>query len=164
MNKPVKTILTSNEGKPAVRFSPVVKKENLSDHLSNLLDSLPIALLNLVVLFPMMRPPIEKERQAHIYVFQEGDEGAKENKLYKARKEIYDRMAALFSAILSTGFPDIEYIEGCAKYQQEFVIDDAPEDYDAYLKEIQAVTEYVREHYEEILANETNTENKDVAK
>lgn len=158
MDKPIKTILTSTEGKPAVRYSPVLKKENVGAHLNNLLDAFPTALLNILATFPMLRPPIEEERQHNIYVFPEGDEGAKDNILYKSRKEFYERLTALFSTILTMGFPDIEYIERCSKYQQDYVLDHTEEEYQEYLKDITAITQHVREHYEELCNDQMDKE------
>ena len=163
MDKPIKTILTSKDGKPAVRYSPVVKLENVGEHLNNLLDAFPIAIINILQMFPMMRPPLDKERQANIYVFQDGDEGVKENNVYKIRKEFYERLTALFSVILSTGFPDIEYIERCSKFQEQYALDHTDEEHAEYLEEVKRITEYVREHYKEIIADEVVEETKSVA-
>lgn len=150
--KPIaKIILTQKESKPYVRFSPSLTKENIKEHLDTLLDAFPYALLSMLATFPMMRPATEEERQAHVYVFQEGSIGENENKVYKSRKAFYDKLAAVFSSVLSIGFGDVEYIESCAKYQQDYVLDHTDEEHDAYLEDIKSVTAYVREHYEEIL-------------
>lgn len=154
MDKPIKTILTTKDGKPAVRYSPAIRMDNVGAHLSNILDSFPAALLNILGTFYMMRPPTEQERQANIYVFQEGDEGVKENNVYKNRKALYDRITALFSTILSMGFPDVEYIERCSKFQEQQSLDCTDEEHAERLEEIKRITEYVRIHYKEILADE----------
>jgi hypothetical protein len=137
---------------------PIENKEDIALQYRNLLSGLPNALMEILVNIPILRPACELERNNHVYVFNEGEEGEAENKIYKYRKECYDSLSALFASILTAAFPDVEYINACALYQQEYVADHSQEDVDAYKEEIKEVTEYVRSHMDEILKEVTGDE------
>lgn len=155
----VKLTITLDENKSSHVFEPPVEnKEDIALQYRNLLSGIPNALMEILVNIPILRPACELERNNHVYVFNEGEEGEAENKIYKYRKECYDSLSALFSSILTAAFPDVEYINSCALYQQEYVADHNQEDVDAYKEEIKEVTEYVRSHMDEILKEVTGDE------
>ena len=137
----------------AVKFTPEVSLENAKEHMQVLLDTFPQMLMDIVSnLYPMLRPVTEEERNAHVYVFLEGEQGEHENRVYRAKKACYDVLSQLFSSTLTALFPDIEYIIQCANYQQEYVFSHSEDEVDAYQKEIEDVTKYVRENISTIIS------------
>ena len=144
--------LKVKDGKMATTFSPKLDITNAGTHINNALNTMPTALLNMFATLPLLRPACGRERNAHVYVFSEDEMGQTENKLYKYRKDLYDATVAVFSQLLSTAFPDIEYIETCKAYQQNFCMDNSEEDVKAYKKELKEVTKYVRENFKDVLA------------
>lgn len=100
---------------------------------------------------PLLRPACEAEQSAHIYVFNEGKQGEAENALYKARKSLYDKLSSVIGVVLSSVFPDIEYINNCTQYGQNYCMDRSQEEIEEYAKEIEEVTNYVRTNFAEVL-------------
>lgn len=154
-----KLTINFDDNKSSYSFEPPLEdKDTVVLQYRNLLSGVPNALMEILVNIPILRPASEMERNNHVYIFNEGEEGEAENKIYKFRKDCYDSLAALFSSILSTAFPDIEYINACSTYQQEYIADHDQEEVEAYKKDIQDVTTYVRTHMEEILKEVTEEE------
>ena len=147
-----KITLQVKGGKPNIKFTPSVNNETFVPTLNNALNTMPQALLNVLTLVPILRPASSLEQEHKVYVFSEGERGKVENDLYKYRKHLYDSIAAVFSQLLTTAFPDIEYIEGCKQYQQEYCATHTLEESEMFKKEVEEVTKYVREHFDEILA------------
>ena len=144
-----KIILEVNDEGSSVHFEPALDAETFVAHVNSALNTMPNALMNIFANVPLLRPASEREREAHIYVFNEGEQGEVENRLYKYRKHLYDATGAVFSQLLTTAFPDIEYIEGCKAYQQDYCMNvEAAEE---YKKTVEEVTAYVREHFDEII-------------
>lgn len=133
-----------------ISYEPEITIDNIGEHYAMLLSTLPATVLNVVMSMPMLRPVCEQERDAHIYVFRDGEEGEQENRLYKIRKQFYDQLAQVFGSILTAGFPDIEYIEACSAYQQQFITEASHDDYLEYLDKAEDVTNYVRENFDKI--------------
>lgn len=146
-----KIVLSLVEDKVNVSFEPTLDKDSFIQHVNVALNSMPSALLNMFATVPLLRPACDRERDAHIYVFAEGEHGEVENNLYKYRKHLYDTTAAVFSNLLATAFPDIEYIEGCKQYQQEFCMAHNADEVKEFIENTADVTAYVREHMEEII-------------
>lgn len=137
---------------PAVKFTPDVSQTNAKEHMQVLLDTFPQMLMDIISnMYPMLRPVTEEERNAHAYVFLEGEEGELENKIYRAKKHCYDILTQLFSSTLTALFPDVEYIIQCANYHQDYVFSHSEDEVDAYQKEIEDVTKYVRENIKSII-------------
>lgn len=146
-----KIILSLTDDKVGVSFEPTLDNESYVTHMNTVLNGAPQALLNLYATVPLLRPACDQERDAHTYVFADGEDGKVENELYKYRKHLYDTTASVFSQLLTAAFPDIEYIEGCKNYQQEFCMSHSEDEVQAYQDEVQAVTTYVRENMEELI-------------
>lgn len=138
---------------PVVKFSPELDMQTATKHMQVFLDTFPQMLVDLVSnLYPMLRPVTEEERNAHVYVFLDGEQGEQENQIYRAKKHCYDILTQLFSSTLTALFPDVEYIIQCANYQQDFVFTHTDEEYEEYKKEVDAVTNYVRENISTIVS------------
>lgn len=150
-----KITLELKDNNANVSYEPALEAESFTLHINNALNTIPNALLNMFATVPILRPACAKEHEVHAYIFNEGERGAMENNLYKYRKHLYDTTAAIFSSLLSTAFPDIEYIEGCKQYQQEFCITHDELDTAEYTKQIEEVTAYVRENFEEVIKEVT---------
>lgn len=146
-----KIILEIKDGNSGVSFEPALGQDTFIMHVNNALNTMPNALLNIFSTVPVLRPACAREQEVHAYVFNEGERGEMENNLYKYRKHLYDTTAAVFSELLATAFPDIEYIEGCKQYQQEFCISHDEFDTKEYAETVAEVTAYVREHFDEVL-------------
>lgn len=146
-----KIILELNDNGANVSYEPELDHNNYAIHIKNALNTMPHALLQMFATIPVLRPESDQEREAHTYVFNEGERGDTENRLYTLRKNLYDQTAAIFSGLLATAFPDIEYIENCRNYQQEFCMSHNEEEKKAYLEQINKVVAYVRENFYEVL-------------
>lgn len=144
-----KITLEVKDQKPKIKYTPALDETSFTHLLNNALNNMPQALATMLANVPVLRPASAIEQEHKIYVFNEGDHGEVENKLYKYRKDLYDTIAAVFSQMLSTVFPDIEYIEGCKQYQQLYCMEH-PDDTE-HIKAIEETTQYVREHFNEIL-------------
>ena len=146
-----KIILTVKDEEASVEYSPALSAENFIPYVNSALNCMPKALLNIFSTIPLLRPASSKEQAAHAYVFNEGELGETENKLYKYRKQLYDTTVAVFSQLLSTAFPDIEYIEICKRFQQNYCMEHSEEEVATYKKELEDLTTFVRENFQEIL-------------
>lgn len=146
-----KIILELKEDNAGVSYEPALSPELFVHFINNALNTMPNALLNMFTSIPLLRPACTQEQENHVYVFNEGDRGELENNLYKYRKHLYDTTAAVFSELLSTAFPDIEYIEQCKQYQQEFCVSHDELEVAEYQEQIHEVTDYVRNNFEEVL-------------
>lgn len=145
-----KITISVKDDQVQVSYEPEIAINNIGEYFVTLLNTLPATVLNVVMSMPMLRPVCEQERDAHVYVFRDGEEGEIENRLYKYRKDFYDKLSQTFSSILTAGFPDIEYIETCRAYQQQFITEASHEDYLDYLQKAEDVTNYVRENFDKI--------------
>lgn len=132
-----------------VEFTPEVTLANFQEAYKLILDSIPTLVLSVLQAVPMLRPPMEIERDNNLYVFQEGEQGVQENRLYDWRKASYTVLSSIFSTILSTAFPDIEYINECDKQHQSMMIDS--EEGEQYLDNVKKLTAIVRERMDEYL-------------
>lgn len=143
--------LEIKEDKASINFEPALNQSTFVPLINNALNTMPQALLNMLTLVPILRPASNMEKEQKLYVFQDGEEGKVENDLYKYRKHLYDQIGAVFGQLLSTAFPDIEYIEGCKQHQQTFCMEHTEEEVKEYAKDVEKTTAYVREHFKEIL-------------
>ena len=148
---PTKITLSLDGTESKVRFTPKLTNENIGDYINNIINVFPHACLNVLSNIPLLRPACDKERDAHVYVFQDSEKGEDENKLLKMREQLYDALTAIFSSLLTTAFPDIEYIKQCKQYQQEYCTTHTEEENNLYLSEVEEVTQYVREHFDELI-------------
>lgn len=148
---PTKITLTLDGTESKVKFTPKLTDENLGDYINNIVNVFPSACVNVLSQIPLLRPACEEERAAHVYVFQEGEDGDAENKLYTTREKLYDTLTAIFSALLTATFPDIEYIKQCKAYQQEFCTTHEDNERKEYLDQVEQVTYYVRQNLPELL-------------
>lgn len=136
----------------AVKLNPQITPQNAKEHMQVFLDTFPQLLMDLVSnLYPMLRPVTEEEKDAHIYVFLDGERGEQENQIYRAKKHCYDILTQLFSSTLTALFPDVEYIIQCANYQQEYMFTHSEEECDAYQRDVELVTKYVRDNIADII-------------
>ena len=146
-------IKLSNEGnKVSVAFEPELDNSTFVQHINLYLNAVPSVLLNILSTIPLLRPASDVEQEHKIYVFAEDEKGEEENRLYKYRKDLYDTISAIFSELLTTAFPDIQYIEQCKVYQQDFCATHNEEETAEHLSEISKISDYVREHMSEIIA------------
>ena len=148
--KKITVSLKTIDKKLSYKFSPKLSTDNLSDHYFNLVNNFAAALNYLLGNLDILRPATQEERDAHIYVFRTDDKNDLEHRIYKVRKNLYDDLALLFRTILRQEFPDIEYLEECATYLQEFSFDN-PDDKD-YKEHVAHLTKDIRENYDKILA------------
>lgn len=147
-----KIILELTENKANINFEPALNEsESFVAYFNNALNTMPNALLNILTMVPILRPACTREQEVYTYVFNEGERGEIENNLYKYRKHLYDSIASVFSELLFTAFPDIEYIEKCKQYQQEFCMSHNEEDVKEYTELVSEVVDYVRSNFEEVL-------------
>jgi len=85
--------------------------------------------------------PTTEEHENHVYVFRNE---YLDTKLFKARLGLYQEMQQRMTTLLHTLFPDVEYIESCRQYQQEYVTELNSEQAGEYQKHIAAIAERVR--------------------
>lgn len=138
-------------GKVKVSFTPnygtAKPNPELRGQLVNVLVSgLRAGFHNLFDDIPLLRPATDAEREAKVYVFK--DEEA-DVKLYKARKAIYDEIAAVFTFVLKDVFPDVDYINSAIQYQQGYAFELSPEEALVHQAEIEKIAKEVRESKEE---------------
>ena len=150
-----KIVLELKDDKANISYEPAIENETFAAYVNNALNTMPNALLNMFSTIPVLRPACEREKETRTYVFNEGERGEVENNLYKYRKHLYDVTAAVFSEMLAAAFPDIEYIEGCKHYQQDFCMTHGEEEVKEYAESVNEVVAYVRENFEEILKEVT---------
>ena len=146
-----KIVLEVKEGQSSINFEPALSEESFIALINNALNTMPQALLNMLATVPILRPASNIEKEHKLYVFQDGDKGKMENDLYKYRRHLYEQVAAVFSQLLTTAFPDIEYIEGCKQHQQAYCMEHTEEEVAAYKVDVEGITSHVREHFDEIL-------------
>ena len=146
-----KITLEVKNNKSKINYKPTLDEGSMNALLNNLLNNFPAALLNILVHVPMLRPACSEEKDNFTYVFLEGEKGETENKLYKYRKHMYNTLVSIFGQILSTAFPDIEYIESCEKYLQEFCVEHTPEEVAELKTKLAGVATYVRDNFEEVI-------------
>lgn len=137
---------------PKITFSKELTSETAPMYLDAIAAMVPKLLVSVITeAFPMMRPPSQKEVDLHTYVFMDGDKGEIENRIYKAKKSLYESLSNMFAAVLSYAFPDVEYLENCASFQQNYVYDHTEEEVKAYADEVENLVIYTREHMAEII-------------
>ena len=137
---------------PAIKFNPPLTQENAKYAMQVFLDTIPQLIMDLVSnLYPMLRPATEAERDAHIYVFMDGEHGETENQIFRAKKHCYDILTQLFSTTLTALFPDVEYINSCAEYQQNYTSDHTELEVQEYLEEVRTLTETIRTNMDQII-------------
>ena len=146
-----KIILNLEDNNASVNYEPALESDSFVAYMNNALNTMPNALLNMLTLIPLLRPASKRESEINAYVVNEGERGEVENNLYKYRKNLYDNIAAVFSQVLATAFPDIEYLEACKHYQQELCVTSTKEEVEEYTNKLNEVTAYVRENFEEVL-------------
>jgi hypothetical protein len=138
--------------KPVIKFNPALTQKNANDMMQVFLDTIPQLMMDLVAnLYPMLRPATEAERDAHIYVFMDGERGEMENKVFRAKKHCYDILMQMFSTTLTALFPDVEYINSCAEYQQNFTAEHTELEVKEYLKDVESLTESIRTNMDKII-------------
>lgn len=154
-----KIILETDDTSSQVTFDPNLEENTFVEHVNAALNCIPNLLLQLYAHIPLLRPACAEEQMNHVYVFNEGDKGKVENDLYKYRKHIYDATVSVFSQVLTTAFPDVEYIDRCRFYQQEYINDHTKEEVAEYTAKIEEVTNYVRTNFEDIIKSMVEEEN-----
>ena len=143
--------ILKNEKEGTVTFTPSVNDETTASFLELLISALPTVIYSATSGIPMLRPATEEERAQNIYVFREGEPGEYENRLYKYRKGLYDAIAAAINEGLSTVFPDVQYIQACARYQQDFCAEHTEEEVSEYQEVVEAITKSIRENFKEVM-------------
>jgi hypothetical protein len=136
--------VNANKGELKVNFSPSLKRSKLHDHqilVNATLAGTDLALQMLLGTLPVLRPASEAESEVSIYVFKDEE---RDNKIYKQRKELYDKMVESFEGTLHALFPDIEYIDNCTKIQQETIFDMTKEEAEEHKAMVTEIVEKVR--------------------
>lgn len=123
-----------------VTFKPKPNKSNVANYVESLVNGTAHSLQTLLQGIRTLRPVTQEEQDANCYIF---ESEAIEKGLFRARKEIYDRFAEAFSTILSEAFPDIEYINACRAYYQEFVLEHTPEEIEEYQQQLEAIAKKI---------------------
>lgn len=137
---------------PKITYSKELTPDTAPMYLDTIAALLPNLLVSAITeAFPMMRPPSQREVDLHAYVFMDGEKGEIENQIYKAKKSLYDSLTNMFAAILTYAFPDIEYLDNCASFQQNYVYDHTDKEVEEYKDEIENLVIYTREHMAEII-------------
>ena len=113
-------------------------------HLNITLAGVDGSLKKLLGPLPQLRVATDEEREAKIYVFADQSE----NDLYKGREQLHRTIADVFQNTLQDLFPDVIYVDECRKYQQETIFDMSSEEATEYQKEIEAITDSVKEKLE----------------
>lgn len=135
-----------NKRKIKVAFSPKLDTDNtgklIQAHFNTVISGFCISLARLMADMPVLRPATQEERDLNVYVFKDGE---RENKLFLARKQIYDDLSNTFTSLLSEIFPDVEYVEHTRKYQQDFAFDKSPEEVEEYKMQIEKLVNKIRE-------------------
>ena len=142
-------------GEGTFKFSPVYDTKNFTQHYANLLNGFMNSAVSLLSYVSILRPVTQEERDLHIFVFKTDDKEDNEHKLYNMRKQLYDAMRTMMNEVLENSFPDVMYIEESTKHLQEQAFDDTV-DHEGVLFDIQAVTDNVRAHYDELIEQVLN--------
>ena len=143
--------ILKNEKEGTVTFTPSVDNDTIAPFTELLINSLPTVIYSILSAIPMLRPATEEERTQNVYVFREGEPGEYENRLYKYRKGLHDAIAAAVNEALSTVFLDVQYIQACARYQQDFCAEHTEEEVSAYQEVVESITKSIRENFNEIM-------------
>lgn len=143
--------ILKNEKEGTVTFTPCVDNDTTASFIELLINALPTVIYSATSAIPMLRPATEEEREQNVYVFREGDPGEYENRLYKYRKGLHDAIAAAVNEALSTVFPDVQYIQACARYQQDFCAEHSEEEIATYQEAVETITKSIRENFNEIM-------------
>lgn len=147
-----KIIITTEDLNTEVVYVPELNSDTAKELYNTALNGAYISLIEVLSnLLPVLRPAVEMERDNHVYIFREGEEGELENKLYQQRKSVYTALVSIFNTVLRTVFPDVEYIESCAQYQQHLSFEGAEADVKAFNENAAEVAVYVREHFSDII-------------
>lgn len=144
-------------------FEPELDPATMKIHWFNLMNNFLSAGGQTLSAIPIMRSPTEEELAAHIYVFKTDDTEDDEHKLYRSRKNMYEQSTRAFKELMSSMFPDIEYIEASMQYQQDLAFDEtrSEEDHENNQFDVEAIVSNVRANYDKIIeemmkkANET---------
>ena len=99
-----KIILELNDNGANVSYEPELDQTSFASHVNNALNTMPHALLQMFATIPVLRPACDQEHEAHTYVFNEGERGDTENRLYKYRKNLYDQTAATSVTLIVESF------------------------------------------------------------
>jgi hypothetical protein len=156
------TFNTDAEGKTKFRFKPAIEAPNFKYHYKNLMDNFVSAYAELFSGVNIMRPATTEEKEKHIYVFKTDNKDDTEHQMYKARKMLYEDTLKAFNFILAHVFPDIQYIEHCQQYQQEFAFaeDKTQDEIEDYKYDVEYITQQIRENYDNLI----NMINESIAK
>jgi MinD-like ATPase involved in chromosome partitioning or flagellar assembly len=134
------------KGKLKIKFNPkpTFQEESIGEYLNILLDGVSKGLQHILARIPMMRPPTQLEEENHLYVFANAEE---DNKLYNARKYLYMSISEAFNTTLKNLFPDIVFIDSTTEARREAVLQMSQEDAEVYKKEIEQLTEKIKEQF-----------------
>lgn len=156
-----KIILSIDGDKASVEFTPEMKTpETTSIAYGNLMNNVPTMFLSVLSRLPLLRPVFPNEAALHTYVFREGEDGEKEQALLEYRKKCYKEVSAVFSQILSVAFPDVEYINACDAYKQDYVFDHSEQEVSEYHKDVEALAYDVRTNFDKYLKEVLTEEEK----
>lgn len=133
-----------------VKFNPTISESEFTDHYKNLMSGFALAFIELFNNVKVLRPASKEERELHCYIFKTDDKKDEEHIIKTAREGLYNEAKNLFEELLKTVFPDVEYLESCRVYQQNFFFEDFPNK-DDYTKAVADLAKTVRENYDNIL-------------
>ena len=133
------------ENRVSVSFVPRLsskQQDNVSKHLNTLVNGFSLGLQTLLRNDVMLRPATPEETEANIYVFKDAE---KDNKLYDARKNLYNQFTDVLSSIVAQLFPDVLYINRSIEYQQNLVTEMTPEEAKAHQETIQKIVDQLKD-------------------
>lgn len=133
------------ENRVSVSFVPRLsskQQDNVSKHLNTLVNGFSLGLQTLLRDEPMLRPATPEEVEAKVYVFKDIE---KDNKLYDARKYLFNQFTDVLSSILAELFPDVLYINRSIEYQQNLVTEMTPEEAIAHQETIQKIVDQLKD-------------------
>ena len=129
-----------------INFEPDVTEDNVMFLYTMLLTAVQKSFERVLFDIPVLRPATTLEQEHHVYVFKDEE---LDNDLYKLREQLYTTLSSMFSATLTTVFPDVEYIQQTTKYQQEKAFDADPAEFEMWKAEVAAIAEKVRREDDE---------------
>ena len=147
------TFMLDTDGQAYHKFRPAIDVKHFKYHYKNLMDNFVVAYAELFDNVGVLRPATTEEKDKHIYVFKSDDKDDNEHKLYTARKMLYEDTLKAFDYILQIVFPDIQYIEHCNQYQQEYTFaeDRTQDEVESYKYDVEYITQQIRENYDKLI-------------
>lgn len=132
------------ENRVSVSFVPRLsskEQDNVSKHVNTLVNGFSLGLQTLMRNELMLRPATPEEIEAKVYVFKDVE---KDNKLYDARKHLFNQFTDALSSIIAELFPDVLYVNRSIEYQQNLVTEMTPEEAKAHQEKVQKIVDLIK--------------------